>query len=183
MTSTDLPPLSELKAPGAQSALNRLVLDYWWSLRDGNALPNRSDFDPAQVRPALSRLCIFEARRGESVNCRLAGSGVRHSLGFDLTGMDYRQYTPREMIKLRLDAYSNILDGMAMRNVRQATLNTGEINIWEELVLPFGDTREDGSQHVLIIAEFPLLKHGERVVSPIEVTGPPRSFQFYRAAA
>ncbi|HEY7977373.1 MAG TPA: PAS domain-containing protein [Rhizomicrobium sp.] len=61
MTSTDLPQLGGLKALGAQSKLNRLVLDYWWSLRDGDALPNRSDFDPAQVRPALSRLCIFEA--------------------------------------------------------------------------------------------------------------------------
>lgn len=181
MTSIDLPHLSELLAPGAQSKLNQLVFDYWWSLRDGDALPNRSDFDPAQVRPSLSRLCIFEAREGESVNCRLAGSSVRQSLGFDLTGMDYRQYTPRAMMKQRLDAYTDILSGMAMRNVRQATLNTGEMNIWEELVLPFGDTREDGSRHVLIMAEFPLLKHGEHVLSPIEVTGPPRSFQFYRA--
>lgn len=177
---TDLPHIEELTAPGAQGKLNKLALDYWWSLRDGEALPARSDFHPAMVKPILSRLCIFEARRGQSVNCRLAGSAVKPNLGVDLTGMDYREYTPRAFQKQRLEIYADILDGMAMRNIRAATLNTGEVKIWEELLLPFGDVREDGSRHVLVAAEFPTLMPGERPVSAIDVTGQPRSSQFYR---
>ena len=179
MTEPEQFPLAALLAPDGLSGRNRLVLDYWLSLRRGPNLPRRADFNPAHVRPALARLCLFDAKAGERLSCRLAGSAVAQGLGAEISGRDFRSFTPPQQRRNRLDTYHRVLGGMVMRNDRTAMLTTGRRMDWQELILPFGDIQEDGSQQVLIAADFGPLDYRERVVSIPEALGAPIRAAFF----
>lgn len=178
MAEMDALPLETLLAPNGLSDANRLVFDYWQSLRRDGGLPARKDFNPARIGPALSRLCLFDVKPGEYVICRLAGSEVGRGLGMEISGMDIRRYTPAAYQEQRLAVYDRILSGLAMRNTRGATMTTGRQAVWQELALPFGDCQEDGSRQVLLAADFDRPQYGERVVSPLDALGAPLTAAF-----
>lgn len=180
MTNTAIPALDTLMEQGALGTANRQMLEYWQSLRKDGALPARTDFNPGRVRSLLNRLCLFEARPGKSLTCRLAGSMVRQGLGMELSGMDYMDYTPPAYRKQRMEVYTQIIGGLAMCNRRGAITTNGRELIWDELVLPFGDMREDGSCQVLIMADIADLEYHEQAKDAGTVLGAPRSAQFYR---
>ncbi len=180
MRQPDPLPFTKLLAPDALTSRNRILFDYWQSLRTGHALPNRADFDPARVRPVLSRLSLFDARAGERLTCRLAGSTIRQALGFELAGRDLDAYTPAALRRQRLDSYHRILSGMALRSTRTALLTSGRQMTWQELVLPFGDRQEDGSQQVLIMADFARFEYREGIASPRQSLGVPAQMDYVR---
>lgn len=93
MAEPDILPLSALLAPDGLTPKNRIVFDYWQSLRRDGALPRRSDLEPAPLRPVLDRLCLFDAKADEWLICRLAGSAIVQALGIELSGKDFRSYT------------------------------------------------------------------------------------------
>jgi hypothetical protein len=177
MTPADGLPFSSLLAPDGLSPQNRRVFDYWQSLRQGDDLPHRADFNPARIGPALSRLCLLDAKGGERLACRLAGSAVGQGLGIEISGKDHTVFTPPYQRRRRLDCYRAILAGHAMRNARSAIMTTGRRIDWQELILPFGDVQADGSQQVLVAADFGRLEYHEHVASIADALGEPATAQ------
>lgn len=174
-------PLSELMTADGLSPANRLVFDYWLALRGSKPLPDRTDFNPANVGPALARLCLFDVKAGEYLQCRVAGSAVVSILGQELSGLDYRAFTPPTIQASRMRTYDNILSGMVMRNARTAALTTGRQIAWQELVLPFGDVREDGARQVLIASDFGRFEYCEQVAARDEALGRSLTAEYFRA--
>ncbi|HXE15591.1 MAG TPA: PAS domain-containing protein [Stellaceae bacterium] len=63
------------------------LYDLWAQRRAGRAFPARHDFDPADLKPVLGLLSIFEVHRNPlRFKCRLHGSTAAQRLGFDMTG-------------------------------------------------------------------------------------------------
>src|SRR6202000_9311 len=90
---------------------NRQLAEYWLSLWRGDALPKRSDFSPARASKLLPGIGLFEVRAGVSSRCRLSGSAIQQTLGRELAGLDWRQYTPEDQWATRLERNTAIANG------------------------------------------------------------------------
>ena len=81
--------------PPPKTEACRVILDHWQALRGDRLLPRHAEFDPAAVARYLPQVALFEVRSPELTLCRLAGTGFRLSLGFELTGMNVNHlYAP-----------------------------------------------------------------------------------------
>lgn len=153
-------PLEHLPLAGQRlGTKNRLLLDYWQSLRQADAhglkLPSRSDFNPRQVQGLLSTLFLFQVWPDEGVACRVAGTTIARTLGLEMTGKNYLDLTPTHFRGERLRRFTAYTRGTVSRAYRKIGLDTGEHYLVEELALPFGDVREDGSIHVIVHVDGP----------------------------
>jgi hypothetical protein len=126
-----------------------IVTRYWLSLWRGDQLPRRADFKPRNVAPQLSAIAIFDVIPGESVRCRLLGSGLVQALGQDITGQDWLVLTKPEDRPARLDRWSQVARGAIGRGLRSGFRESGAMQLSEELMLPFGEVGEDGRRQVL----------------------------------
>lgn len=176
-------PIAALMAEDALSPHNRRVFDYWRSLRRGDALPCRADFNPAHVRFALSRLTIIGARRGDAGYYRLLGTAITLGLGFDPTGLAVSRMTTPSFLRTRVQRYERILGGQALRVRRLITTTAGRIADVQDLALPFGDEREDGSRDVLITTDVTHEMFGERCTDPMDALGAPTESAFFELYA
>jgi len=113
-------------------------------------LPSRSDFNPKQVSALLPTLFMFQVWPDRGVSCRVSGTAIVRTLGVEISGKDYLEMTPAHFRAERLRRYTAYVHGMIGRSYRQIDLNSGQSVLVEELALPFGDMREDGSFHVLL---------------------------------
>ena len=144
---------------------NRIVLDYWQSLRVGDSLPSRADFCPSHIRQLLSKLMIVQVWPGERVVCRLAGTKIVRVVGKDLTGCDIIANTAPEFQHERLSRYMNSLGGFVHRSERTMPGASGEAIHAEMLVLPFADFREDGSRLVFLAADWSTVEDDDKLKS------------------
>jgi len=130
------------------------TLEYWQSLREGNALPSRDRFSPAHVKLALPRLMLMQVWPHERLVCRLAGTAIGRIMGGDLTGTDILASTPVDFRVERLRRYSNCFDGFlhwSQRIVKGADDTQIKSGL---LILPFADISEDGSHQALVYVSW-----------------------------
>jgi len=64
----------------------RFIADYWLALRGQRMLPRNAEIDPAALARNLPHVALLEVRSPDDTICRLAGTSIRLSLGFELTG-------------------------------------------------------------------------------------------------
>lgn len=122
---------------------------YWLSLWRDDRLPTRNDFKPKAIASLLPSVCIFEVTPGASVHCRLAGSHIVEGAGRDITGMDWLALTPEENRNERLSRFSEVARGAIGRGVRSARRISGDMQLAEEIMLPFGDVGAAGVRQAL----------------------------------
>jgi hypothetical protein len=127
---------------------NRLAR-YWLSLWRGDSLPMRADFRPKDITELLPAISIFDVVPGVSVRCRLVGSLIVQGAGRDIMGLDWLALTPPEDRDVRLSRFSQVSRGAIGRGVRSAKRASGEDQLVEEIMLPFGDVGESGVRQVL----------------------------------
>jgi hypothetical protein len=125
------------------------VARYWLSLWRGDQLPSRKDFRPQDIAPHLRALAIFTVIPDCSVFCRLQGSALVEALGQDITGQDWIALTKQEDRPTRLERWSTVARGAIGRGLRPGRRQSGEIQMSEEIMLPFGDIAHDGGRQVL----------------------------------
>lgn len=130
------------------SGPNLQLAHYWLSLWQGGEIPLRSAFNPAKVKNLLPGVGIFEVRPGESVRCRIAGTSLVQSINRDISGTDWRDYTPKEHWAARLERNSTIALGSVGVGIRHGVSENGPTRSIE-LQLPFGDQAEDGARLML----------------------------------
>jgi hypothetical protein len=125
------------------------VARYWLSLWHGDQLPVRADFQPKKIASHLRAVGIYDVVPDVSVRCRLMGSALAEGLGQDITGQDWLALTRPEDRPVRLQRWSAVANGAIGRGLRPGHRASGEYQISEEILLPFGDVAEDGSRQIL----------------------------------
>ena len=79
-------PLAEFRA-GIAAPEQRLLLEYWLSLRQGRAMPSRADFDPTRVPQALKNIGLLDViDGGRNFRFRLVGTAIEQRADVKLTG-------------------------------------------------------------------------------------------------
>lgn len=173
-------PFTTMLADQILSPHNRRVFDYWQSLRRDGELPRRADFNPGRLRFALSRLVIVATQPGEAGFYRLVGTAISCGLDFDPTGFPVARLTPPRFLQTRIQRFNRILAGEALCNLRCCGTTAGRIGYWQELCLPFGDPREDGSIDILISTDLIHEAFGEKCTDPMEAFGVPLQSVFFQ---
>lgn len=79
---------------------------YWSSLRDGNKIPLKSNFDPMKVMSILPEIAIMERVDDDTVIYRLAGTALSERAGREMTGINTLDNFPGEAKKYINEAYA-----------------------------------------------------------------------------
>ena len=156
---------------------NRRLLRHWLSLWSGNALPDRATINPANLKPLLSNLMMFDVVPGTSVVVRLAGTMFNFVLGTELTGRDWIALAPADHRAERLRVFSDIAAGAIGRGVRTLTMNTGETRSCEEILLPFRGEKESDVRTVLAHINLDVGRNEACILSREQAWGPPLAFE------
>jgi hypothetical protein len=147
------------------SGRNHALAAYWLSLWRGDQMPMRADFNPAKIGALLPGIGLFSVKPGEHSGCRLAGTAIAQATGRELTGLDWRQYTPRHEWQLRLERNSAIALGQIGIGIRNGANADGRKERFMELQLPFADEAEDGTRQILFHLDWRAPDYSPRTVS------------------
>lgn len=150
---------------------NAALANHWLSLWQGDALPPRCAFHPAKLKPYLSNLILFNVVPDESVTVRLAGTGYRHILGQELTGMDWLAAAPQNHRATRLAIFSAVARGAVIAAHRRIAMTTGDDYLSEEILLPFA-REASGLYPVMVHVNFKP-EQFLKIKSLTQVTGDP----------
>jgi hypothetical protein len=146
---------------------NHALAAYWLSLWRGDRMPSRADFNPAKVGALLPGIGLFSVKPGVRSMCRLAGTAIAQATGRELTGLDWRQYTPKDQWQLRLERNSAIAQGQVGIGIRSRTRHDGAAEQFVELQLPFADEAEDGTRQILFHLDWRADTFDPRMVTQI----------------
>jgi hypothetical protein len=146
----------------------------WLDLWQGNALPPRDAFRPANFKAFLPTIVLFNVAPDESVTVRLAGTRYAQVLGEDVTGIDWIAAAPQSHRATRLDIYSKIARGALLVGHRRLATTDGEDYLCEEIALPFAADAQ-GIAPVLAHANLPVDRY-LKIKSVTQAVGEPADF-------
>lgn len=78
---------------------------HWQEIRNGNAIPRKSDFNPGKVKSVLSEMAIMERMDSDTVTYRLAGTALTERAGFEQTGSNVLDSFPGHVGDIINNAY------------------------------------------------------------------------------
>jgi len=156
---------------------NRRLARHWLSLWSGNVLPDRSALKPADLKPLLSNLIMFDVIPNRSVVVRLAGTMFNIMLGAELTGRDWIEMAPAEYRAERLRIFSDIAAGAIGRGVRTLAMSTGDTRSSEEIILPFRGENDSDLRTVLAHIDLDVGRTEAKILSREQALGPPLAFE------
>jgi hypothetical protein len=159
-------------APSPNRALQtetcKFLLGYWQALRGARLLPAHADIDPASLSRFLPKIGLFEVRSPDLTICRLAGTGFRASLGFELTGRNVVHLYAADLHRAagyRFWMMATKPCGAAL--VLPLVFSSGSANPHEVLLLPVAPNKPDGSTLLLVgIASFERLEWENAALLP-----------------
>ncbi len=128
-------------------------------------MPTRADFNPAKISTLLPGIGLFSVKPGMLAACRLAGTSIAQATGRELTGLDWRQYTPKDEWQLRLERNSAIALGQVGIGIRNSVSADGQNERFTELQLPFADEAEDGTRQILFHLDWRARDYRPRTTS------------------
>ncbi len=128
-----------------RSELSQRFADYWFSLPRDDLLPRRETFDPAAVPELLPMILLRDVLSDGRGRYRLAGTGIRDMLGFEITGLKAFDFLPEPHQALYREVSRQMMDrpcGVnALFDLQSAR---GEPFQIENVAFPFAP-RADGS--------------------------------------
>ncbi|MGA9794083.1 MAG: PAS domain-containing protein [Rhizomicrobium sp.] len=147
---------------------NHALAAYWLSLWRGERMPMRADFNPARVGALLPGIGLFSVKPGAHSVCRLAGTAIAQATGHELTGLDWRRYTPKAECKVRLERNSAVACGQVAIGMRSRERPDGQTEHTTELQLPFADEAEDGTRQILFHLDWRASGHASTARANLE---------------
>jgi hypothetical protein len=128
---------------------NAALAIYWLSLWDGNRPPQRSAFNPMQVRELLPAIAITQMSANDEAVCRLSGSHIDQAIGRPLLGVKVIDLVDGRQRPVRRARLKAIVDGgVSLSRVRYDSAS-GDDAYAEVIQLPFHGVMEDGSRQFL----------------------------------
>ncbi len=147
---------------------------HWLSLWQNDALPPRARLSPANIRPFLPSLMLFDVVPDVSVTVRLAGTGHRDILGRELTGEDWVAAAPEDHRATRLKIFTTVANGALCVAHRRVAMTIGEDYVSEEILLPFAPNAQGVSLVLVYVNWKP--EQFVRIKSVTQVGGGPLDF-------
>ena len=130
------------------------AVDYWLSLSQAGAIPERAAFDPAAASDILRNCGLFDVRPGVSVHCRIASSLLKIVMGPDVAGQDWLAITPPRHREQRLARYSAVAQGAIGIGRRKVMRKSNDMLTVEEMMLPFAPNAGDDACQVLLHTDW-----------------------------
>lgn len=152
-------------------ASNRVLVDYWLSLWEGDALPPRAKFSPAKLKRFLPSIILFDVVPDARVTVRLVGTGYRYALGGNFTGKDWIAAAAEDHRAARLRVFSAVARGAIFVAHRRIAMLDSDAVVSEEVLLPFAP-EPDGTVCVLVRVNFEGDQF-QKIKSIPQVTGEP----------
>lgn len=90
--------------------VNRALLDYWLTKRDGDGAPLKSVIDPTEIPRLLPDLVIYERIEPDHFRVRVIGTRVTARLGVDPTGGNIFELFAERFKANVMQAMNRILD-------------------------------------------------------------------------
>jgi len=146
----------------------------WLGLWQGNALPPRESFRPANFKNFLPTVVLLNVVPDVSVTVRLAGTRYAHILGREMTGMDWIAAAPERHRATRLEGLSRIARGAILLGHRRLATTDGDDYICEEIILPFAPDAH-GVTPVLAHADIPTDRY-LKIKSVAQAVGEPMDY-------
>jgi hypothetical protein len=132
---------------GAETAK---VVEFWFSQWPGEErLPLWAKFALRDLGGARNAAAVHEIKPDGRFHCHEWGPLLAKGTGVDLTGKNVLDYTAAEMLETRRKRYTAVADGHIGHALKEGTHASGLKEMAEEIMLPFGDTGEDGSRFLL----------------------------------
>lgn len=130
------------------SPLGRDLLAYWLELRKDALMPDRSEFNPMEIKPLLPNIVIHELISPERIRLRLVGTAVVQQYGRESTGMNYLDFVEPARRERASKAIFLVREHPAAMTVSlRASAETGLETLRRTIALPVAD-RKDGRQLV-----------------------------------
>ena len=150
----------ELTVETAEHPKVKWMHEYWHAKRAGRELPQRSDFDPLEMRSVLGNLCLVEVTADDPRRYlfRVDGSNLASITGFDLTGKFADQLPDPAYRDYVLALYERVVAGRAPVILAKDEDWAGIGMRVESVTLPF--STDGGRVDYLLDAVFPT-KHRE----------------------
>jgi hypothetical protein len=156
---------------------NRQLVDYWLSLCFGDKLPERAAIRPADIKPLLAGLIMFDVVPGKSITVRLAGTAFNIAFGMELKGKDWVEIAPESYRPQRLRMFSDIAMGAIGRGKRRVEmLPTGDY-CFEEAFLPCRAEPKSGIYPVVGHIDWSPGREFAKIKSTEQAMGPPLAFE------
>jgi hypothetical protein len=140
------------------------LLEYWSSLRDGDALPRADRIDPLRMRRALGYVLLIDAvDDGRDFRYRLFGSAVAAVSGFDMTGRLLSQHAASPYLReFSLALYRAAMQRREPAFCMYAPSGTLKTASWHRIALPLVD---DGGRISRFLAGSVPLDRDGRIVT------------------
>jgi CheY-like chemotaxis protein len=137
-----------------QNDVLRRAYEYWVTKSDGNALPDRKDFDPAEVKDILPNLSILDLIGEEARSrYRLVGTRVVEALGCDPTNRFIDEVLEKDDLEFMERLVAEVSTKKLPRYAASA-FKSDELGMsTERLLLPFALGGTDVKQ-ILIVQTF-----------------------------
>ena len=122
----------------------RLPCELWQRKRGARRLPSRSDFDPLELKPILSRLMLIEVVPDPpDFRYRLAGTLSRDLTGEDWTGRSVLDLVPLQHGRLLWNALCEMQQTLEPQYVQLSAISSGGQPLsYNVLRLPLGSDGE-----------------------------------------
>jgi hypothetical protein len=138
--------------------LTRELYDYWNRRRGEEAMPERSDIDPAAIRRILADSFVLAVEPGENPRFRVAGTRICELFGRELRGEDFIGLWGQEAAPQIRD-FIALVAGEAIGILAGATMEAGDglVCPLELLVLPLSHQGGSGRRMLgsLVVLELP----------------------------
>jgi hypothetical protein len=105
--------------------LTRELYDYWNGRRGDEAMPERSDIDPAAIRRILADSFVLAAEPGQNARFRVAGTKICELFGRELRGEDFIALWGREAAQQIRD-FVALVTGEGIGILAGATTEAGD---------------------------------------------------------
>lgn len=150
------------------------LLDYWKSLREGNALPDQSKIQPKALKKILPHVFILDGTDCDNPIYRLAGTAVCDLFGLELRGSSFLANWETQSRRTIADLLRASLDGGEPIFLRSMATHSG--GGWTECEIVLAPLAHSGSAGgrflgaMQPIAQAPRLRYGDVVSQRLVVS-------------
>ena len=127
--------------PGYADDRMSSLLEYWRSMRDGDALPPRGRMDPMDMRDKLANVFILDVD-GDKYRFRLVGEALNERYDGRLKGKTINEVLRGEVLDETLEEHGICARDRApvfTRNTEQTRSVLEDFQVYQRLLLPLAD--------------------------------------------
>jgi hypothetical protein len=144
--------MEPLKLASLKNPESRPFVDAWLRWRGDQLVPSRTKLDIAQIKRELAMVSLIEVKSPEDVRVRVAGSGLTPLRGFDPTGLNLFDLTPKADWPVRWYRLRSIIEhpcgGVLMNELRRGGTLLHSVAM---LALPLLPAEPGGDPQVLML--------------------------------